>query len=231
MVARRRRSGMVWRPNQYKIKGKLHPKPPGRMNHYEPWESHPDWGLFTGTGPTPTIFHPPNNSVENTATIPAGSWYSILNSQIGQIENFEMSCIMDYEGMGVAYENYPMAKGVDENNFVGATSYNSQIMLYEKVGGAWHNLNVNVSAAGTKGKEIKIIVIGNQITLFVDHVEIGTATHGVPGLAYVGAMVRRHPIVGPMWHNIKIKVLDVVNEPVTYFGTYVTNNSEVVTHG
>jgi hypothetical protein len=34
-----------------------------------------------------------------------------------------------------------------------------------------------------------------------------------------------------MWHNIKIKLLDAVNEPVTYFGAYVTNNSEVVTHG
>jgi hypothetical protein len=170
-----------------------------------------------------------DNSVETTAVLPAGSWYSMFNVAVGQAENFEMSCIMGYEGMGTTYENYPLAKGIDENNFVGATSYNSKIMLYEKVGGAWHNLNVNVSAAGTLGKEVKIVIIGNQITLYVDHVEIGTAIHGVPGLAYAGSMLRRHPIVGLLWRNLKIKNLGETGEIVTHNGEYVTHNGEYIT--
>jgi hypothetical protein len=199
-------------------------------NEYIPWESHPDWELFGSGGPSPTIFNPIVGSVVNTAVIPSDTWFSIMNTAIGPLDDCEMSCVMDYEGLANNYETYMLAKGQDENNFTGVTSYNSNIMLYERVGGAWNNLGVTTPAAGTIGKTIKITFINDTITLYVDDVLIGSAPSGTTGSQNVGTLLRGHPQVGPMWHDMRISPIVVVDY-VTYKGNLVTHNGEVLTYG
>ena len=225
-----RRRGMAWKPRQLKPVIVRRIPAVGRANSFIPWEDHPDWSLFGAAGPSPTIFNPITGSVENTAVIPSNTWFSIMNTEIGLVEDCEMSCVIDYEGLASNYETYMLAKGLDEDNFTGVTSYNSKIMLYERVGGAWNNLGVEIPAAGTKGKEIRITFINDEITLYVDGARIGSAASSTTGQAHMGSLLRGHPIAGKMWHDMRLSKI-VNSEIVTYQGNYVTYNGEVVTHG
>lgn len=227
----RRRKGMAWRPNQFKAKVLRRLIPPGMKNSFDPWESHPDFDLFGAAGPSPTIYNPITGTVVNTATIPSNTWYSIMNVEFGLVGDCEMSCVMGYEGNTNVYETYMLAKGIDEDNFTGVTSYNGKIMLYERVNGAWKNLGVETPVAGTLGKEVKITFINDVITLYVDGVLIGSAASGTTGQAHMGTLLRGHPITGVMWSKMKMMPLNVVAEKVTYMGQYVTHNAEVVTYG
>ena len=194
---------------------------------YIPWEAHPDWGLFSGTEASPTIYNSTLKSVTTTRTISGGEWFPIMNVKYGIIGDCEMSCVINYEGNTTTYETYMLAKGRDGDNFVGATSYNRKIMLYERVNGAWRNLNVSVPVAGTIGKEVRMIIEGVLVTLIVDGVTIGSANTTLTGDAYMGSLLRGLPISGLLWTAMELTGDRIA---VSNKGENVTYNTDLVTY-
>jgi hypothetical protein len=214
------------RPSQKITVKSIHRKPgqgAGGREIFQPWESHLDWELFGVPGPTPTIFDEKDNSVSLVEPISSGSWYPVMNVKHGIIDACEMSCVMGYEGATTNFETYMLAKGIDENNFVGATSYNNRIMLYERVNSNWNAIGIETPVSGTLGKEVKITIAGDQITLFVDGLDIGTGTTGITGLAYMGSLLRGTPISGLLWSNMILSGSGA--DIVTYKAKPVTLNT------
>jgi len=197
---------------------------------WRPWENHPDWDLFNVSGPSPTIFYSDTNTVETTAVIPGGVWYPIMNTDFGLVDDCEMSCIMNYEGNTPQYETYVLAKGIDENNFIGVTSYNDKIMLYERHNGNWVNPGVAVPVAGTLGKKVGLRVIGNQVSLLVDDALIGTVVTNITGWAHMGSLLRGLPIFGVLWSDMQYQgrkktTVYYNNDITTYKGEEVKYNA------
>ena len=171
---------------------------------YSPAERSPEWSLMEA-GKTITVYNEFDKSLSNTNVLPAGTWYSLMREEEGQFTDMEMSCRIHYEGVNNTFENYVLAKGIDSNNFVGVTSYNNVLRLYERRNGTWTPISVIMPVAGTAGGVVKMIIEGNQVSMFFDGKHIGTATHHITGLAYMGVLLRRHPIIGKIASEFEFK--------------------------
>jgi hypothetical protein len=169
---------------------------------WSPAESFPSLDLACGNPPTPTILNSKDKSIEITAAISETENYCLMFTGAGSVDNCHMECIIQYEGT-VNYATYVLAKGIDINNFVGVTSYNNKIMLYERVNGNWNNLGIEISNSGTIGKKLEMDIEGDQVTLTVDGNVIGTATTGIKGPAYLGILLREHPTTGLLFTDFK----------------------------
>ena len=165
-------------------------------------EVHPDWSLFSGVGPTPTIYDERNNTFSTTENTAPSSFYPLMYSGYGLIDDCHMEVIMDYEGINNTYETYMMAKELDNLNFIGPTSYNNKVMLYERRAGNWINPGVETPVVGTIGQLVEMDVVGDQFTLTVNGVVIGSATHGMTVSAHMGILLRGMPIHGQLWHGM-----------------------------
>jgi len=133
----------------------------GHMTVFQPMEMHVDWSLFSGVGPTPTIYDERNNTFSTTENTAPSSFYPLMYSGYGLIDDCHMEVIMDYEGVSNTYETYMMAKGLDNLNFIGATSYNDKVMLYERRAGNWINPGVETPVTGTIGQLVEMDVVGD----------------------------------------------------------------------
>jgi len=164
------------------------------LQEYSPMESHPQWDRFETTEETPTIFEPDSGTMWVTDTIPDGPNHALMYTGYGEVTDVDMSCRIHFEG-NLHYTSYVMAKGIDFDNFVGVTSYNGKIMIYERVNAAWRKV-LDTSNAGTNGKVLRMKITGNQAELFIDGVSKGVGTTNVPSVAYMGILLREHPATG-----------------------------------
>jgi len=201
-----------------------------------PLERLPAWDLFYGRPPSPTLYHHDTGLLQITKPVPSDKMYAFMNTARGLVTDIDVRCVVLYEGNSINYESYFMSKGSDSNNFVGVTSYNSKIMLYEKYNGIWHNLNVNIPVAGTAGKRIRFTTVGDQVSLYVadpgspeDDGLIGTATSNAPLAGYIGILLRGHPITGDFLKDWEASGVPA-SRTVFFRGDIVYFNSKIVTY-
>ena len=177
------------------------------MRAYSPAENWQGLDLFLPGGYTPTIYNEYDKSLTLNRPLPGGTFYPLFFTAPGLVRDVDMSCVVHYEGMTNSYENYLLAKGIDENNFVGVTSYNGKIMLYQRSGGAWQKLSPERPAAGTRGRKLGMKIQGNRASLYIDDVLIGSDVTAITGEANVGLLLRGHPEAGKIFSDYKINKL------------------------
>ena len=196
---------------------------------FSPAEDFPSLDLACGTPPSPTILDSVEKSIATTQIVPAGSEYCLMFTAAGMVDNCHMECIIQYEGTTPDYESYPLAKGLDIDNFVGVTSHNGNIKLYERVGGSWNALGVETPATGTIGQKVEMDIEGDQVTLTVDGTVIGTATTAAPARGYMGILVRGHPVAEVLFTDFAASGRRVGQEiqvvPCDRAGWTITENS------
>jgi len=223
-----------------------------------PLESYPDWDLILGTTPSPTEYCVATDTIYNSAILTSLDLFFFSNGGT-LVEDVDIQSIILYEGTDMTYGSYFMAKGLDADNFVGITSYNNQVMLYEVSGGSWNDLGIGIPVAGTLGKRIRFKTVGDQASLYVandgdpiDDGLVGTATYTVAVQSYPGIVLREHPTVEALFKNWSLTVLasrtldilvtsptpptvkDTVGGTVTVTdnggGTYSIWSSDTITH-
>ena len=197
----------------------------GQKNEYAPMEEHPDWQLFSGGGPSPTIYKVGSNSVFVTRSNSAD--YALMYIGYGEVGDVDMSFTITYENDSNAIAHYPIAKGTDFDHFVGVSIWQGEVMIVEHVDGSWNRL-IEVPAAGTLGKVCRMTIVGDVATLFIDGAEMGGGTTIIPRTGYMGMFVRACPGAMEVCRNFSFQGQKA--EAVTYHGDAVTHNTLPVTY-
>jgi len=181
MAARRRRSGLVWRPNQYKLRPKLRKRLITKAQFYDPLEEHPDWTFEGGQIPAPSHLYYEFGSIVAKRWVSGGGIQMLCyNNVYTERAIFEADVV--YSPTSTMYWSIPFAKQVDLNNLVGARINEGEIQIAQRSGGTWSN----IATAPAQTGHWRVIITDTDITVYVDGVEALTVSHAISGPGYMG---------------------------------------------
>jgi hypothetical protein len=137
---------------------------------YQPLESHPDWYNLQDIEPSNTRIDENRRiySLPSTTTPDQFIAYST-----NEYRDVVISAFAGYESPGTDVASYGLAvRGSASGDFIGITSWNGKLRIYEYSAGHWTELLSNPpSNIGTYGRRIRLSIAGSVVVMTVAGVE------------------------------------------------------------